>query len=85
MQFLKWKREHYPDCFKENDRSIIETCQLDQFAELSVKACSNTKGQIQKYIEILWQSSIDNQFQIEGFIGSPKVSLSKLKFPPSTT
>ena len=52
---------------------------------MSVKACSYTKGQIQKYIELLWQSSIDNQFQIEGFIGSPKVSTSKLKFPPGTT
>ena len=85
MQFLKCKREHYPDCFNVNDRSIIETGQLDQFAELSVKACSYTKGQIHKYTELLWQSSIDNQFQIEGFFGSPKVSTSKLKFPPSTT
>ena len=85
IQFLQWKREHYPDCFNENDRSIIETGQLDQLAELSVKACSYTKGQIQKYTEILWQSLIDHQFQIEGFIDSPKVSTSKLKLPPSTT
>ena len=85
MQFLKWKREHCPDCFNVNDRSIFETGQLDQFAELSVKACSYTKGQKQKYTELLWQSSIDNQFQIEGFFGSPKVSTSKLKFPRSTT
>ena len=50
-----------------------------------MKACSYTKGQIQKYIEILWQSSIDNMFPIEGFIDSPKVRTSKLKFPQSTT
>ena len=74
IQFLKWKRERYPDCFNANDRSIIETGQLDQFTELSVKACSYTKGQIQKYTELLWQSSIDNKFQIEGFFGSSKVT-----------
>ena len=40
MQFLKWKREHYPDSFIETDRGIIDAGQLDQFAKLSVKACS---------------------------------------------
>ena len=50
-----------------------------------MKACSYTNGQILKYLEILWQSFTDNQFQIEVFIDSPKVSKSKLSFHPSTT
>ena len=85
MQFLQWKRERYLDCFNKNDRSVIETGQVDQFAELSEKALAYTKVQIHKYTEIQWKpNSIDNQIQIEGLIDSPKVSTSKLKFPHST-
>lgn len=85
IQFLEWKSKHNPDSFNKKDMSIIKTSYLEKFSELSSKACSYTKTQIRKYSESLWQTSMDCQFQLEGFSDSPKVSVSKLKFPPKTT
>jgi hypothetical protein len=85
FHFLGWKSLTEPSHFSVNDLQIIKSVHLEKFEELSSKACSYTKTQIKNYSEFIWQSSMDSQFQLDGFSDSPKVSATKLKFPSKST
>ena len=81
FQFLKWKMEYFDSDFTEDERSIIENSQFENFGQLSVKACSYTKGIIRKFIELLWQSKSNSIYQLDGYQEAPKVYLAKLAAP----
>ena len=80
-QFFVWKAHHFPMNFTTVDLKIINNLELESFADLSTSSCTYTRGQMRKYSEILWQGTINSQFQSEGYNESPKVSVDKIKIP----
>ena len=83
-QFLFWKSQSKPTDFTSCDLEILKKMDLQSFSKLSSSCCKYTHTQIKTYSELLWQHTINSQFQSEGFNDPPKVSSSKLKIPIST-
>jgi len=85
FQFLSWKSSIHPEHFTKEDQNIINNHDLEKFSSLSIKGCSYSKSVMKHYSEQLWQSSINSQYQLEGYTEAPTVSTTKLKFPPKTS
>ena len=78
---LKWKAEVYADSVQPGDAIIIGLNDASKLFELSRKACHYTKVSIKQFTEFVWQESIKNQLQMEGWSQIPMVSTTPLKFP----
>ena len=85
FQFLSWKANKHPKGFTSQDTQIIDTWDIQRFTDLSSKCCSYSKVTMKTYAELLWKSTINSQFQAEGFSKAPIVSTDKLKFGPNTS
>ena len=84
-QFLVWKSKRQPESFTTQDLQIINNMDLERFSELTPKSCMYSKGLIKMFTVSIWQTTIDSQYQAEGFTDAPKVSATKLRFPMNTT
>ena len=65
-KFLMWKVRNYPESINLVDQLKIESNNIEEILQLSPNSGRYTKGMMQKYIEHLWQSSVKNEFQLEG-------------------
>ena len=83
MKFLNWKAEVY--AVQPDDTRIIDLNDASKLVELSRKAFHYTKSSIRLFTEFVWQESIKNQLQMEGWPQVPKVSTSPLTFPQFTS
>ena len=66
-------------------QNIINNHDLENFSCLSTKGCRYSELDMKHYREKLLQSSISSQYQLEGFTEAPRVSTTKLQFPPKTS
>ena len=82
FKFLTWKCEVYPNHFTANDKYIVSKNITTEFLNLTTKSCSYTQNQIIKYTEKIWNHSIRNELNMDGFYHVPKTSCSKLPVPP---
>ena len=78
LNFLKWKINRVAN---DKDKTIIEGNHFDKFGDLSVSACSYTKGLIKRYAEVIWQSRTNSIYQLDGYQEAPEVNSSKIIFP----
>ena len=85
FQFLLWKSSILPEHFTSEDLKVINNHDLEKLTSLSIKGCSYSKSVIKHYSKWLWQSTINSQYQLEGYTKEPTVSTTKLKFPPKTS
>lgn len=86
FSFLDWKMARHPSHFNTNDCTIIRSKQYNQFTNLSVQSCTYTQNMIKLYTEtVLWQRSLRNQFQLEGYPTPPKPSCEKMPIPRNTS
>lgn len=86
FKFLEWKITLHPAHFNLDDKTILENKLYHQFTDLSVKACTYTQNMMKHYIEnVLWTSSLKNQFQLDGYPSPPIPSCEQIPFPRHTT
>ena len=81
MKFLSWKVALYPASFGLEDALVISHKDASLLCKLSKKACLYTKGLMKQFTEFIWQESLCNQLQVEGWSDIPKVSTTPLSFP----
>ena len=81
FKYLKWKVQHYPDTFEQDDIEIISYTRMEKYFELSCLSCKYTKGMMKKYTEHLWSQSITFEFQAEGHTYHPKPRCDPLQIP----
>ena len=81
FKYLKWKVQHYPDTFEQDDIDIISYTRMEKYFELSCLSCKYTKGMMKKYTEHLWSQSITFEFQAEGHTYHPKPRCDPLQIP----
>ena len=74
LKFLKWKVEVHAESVQPGDAIIIGLNDASKLFELSRKACHYTKVSIKQFTEFVWQESIKNQLQMEGWSQIPMVS-----------
>ena len=84
FEFLNWKVKFYPSHFTQEDHMIIFNNEFHQFPNLTSKACSYTQKMMKSYTELVWSSSMKNQFQIEGYSSPPTVSCEPIPIPRNT-
>lgn len=77
-KFLKWKLQLKPEDFSAEDQQIIDQSDFSKFHLLSHTCGRYTKTQIRKYTELLWTSSVRNEFLCEGQRVIPRPSCSPL-------
>ena len=85
FKFLLWKLELVPEQFLPQDSVIIKQKDFSKFNNLSHDSCRYSKGLMKSYTEVLWQDSLKNQLQNEGWVRFPKVSTIPLKIPLFTS
>ena len=86
MKFIKWKHEYYPCSVSPSDIVILEDgLGMEDLFELTKKTCHYSRGLMDKFTELIWQESIQNQLQLEGWPNIPRVSLRPLPLPHGTT
>ena len=86
FDFLAWKLNAYPSHFSDQDALVIHGKWMGQFFSLQEKACSYNKQIINRYTdEVLWKSSLNNQYQVEGYPFSPTPSSNVLPVPKNTS
>ena len=78
LKYLKWRATLQPNSFSIPD----DLCKL---FELPKKICHYTKSSMNYFTELMWQESIINKLQLEGWPFIPKVSVSPLPIPPFTS
>ena len=84
--FLDWKMKLFPSHFNTIDKDIVSSKLYIDFYKLSEKSCSYTKVMINQYIEqVLWKSTLKNQFQLDGYPIAPNPSCDVLPIPPNTS
>ena len=64
---------------------IINGKELDRVPSISRKASTYTKQMMKIFTESLWQESLNNQLQMEGYSRTPTVSTCPLIMPHSTS
>ena len=84
-EFLEWKLASYPSHFNNEDKYIVINKEYNKFPEFSEKSCSYTQNMMKKYTEILWSSTMKNQFQLDGYPSPPIASCEMLQIPRNTT
>ena len=86
VRFIKWKHDLYPRSILPADIALISRClSSDELFELSKKTCYYSKRLIDGFTEFLWQESLQNKLQLEGWSHIPKVSLSPLPLQLGTS
>ena len=85
FKYLKWKFRNHPDCVAEEDKVIIQSGNLADFCTLSPQTCKYTKGNVTKYTEHLWKSSLNNELQLEGHNVTPDPKCCTLLVPSETS
>jgi hypothetical protein len=85
FRFLQWKLDLYPTSFTTSDESIIKSKDLHRLSSISEKASTYTKQMMKKFTELMWQESLNNQLQLEGWSRTPTVSTNALAMPRSTS
>ena len=81
FKYLKWKVQCYPDTFNLEDVEIITATKMENFFDLSTKACKYTKSMMQKYTEHMWTESLKFEMQAEGHTYHPKPKCEPLPIP----
>ena len=84
FEFLNWKVKLYPSHFTQDDHVIISNNEYHQFTNLTSKACSYTQKMMKSFTELVWSSSIKNQFQMEGYPSIPTVNCEPIPIPRNT-
>ena len=85
FKYLKWKLVRYPNTFEEEDIQIITQTNINQFFQLSSRACRYTKDIMRQYTEHIWSESTRNQLQTEGYTYLIKPSCSALPISKQVT
>ena len=86
VRFIKWKHDLFPRSILPADIALISRClSSDELFELSKKTCYYSKRLIDGFTEFLWQESLQNKLQLEGWSHIPKVSLSPLPLQLGTS
>ena len=80
FNFLHWKLRHHAVSFTTVDSHIVLSNDFMRFAELSSDCCSYTKHMINCNVESKRQSSVDNQWLLNGYSKAPIVSCEILFF-----
>ena len=75
QKFLNWKAENFEDEIELRDTLVLSYRNLDHLPELSLKTLKYTKGMMQNFTELLWQDSLDNRLQMEGWASTPLSTL----------
>ena len=85
FKFLNWKMMMYTEHFTSEDQNIVNNRLYGSFLNLSAKSCTYTKVMIKQYTDtVLWQSSISNQFQLDGYASAPVPNSDRLPIPQNT-
>ena len=84
-KFLCWKVEERPIEFTDNDINIVLNGRIEEYFNLSTKACSYTKTLINKYTEKIWYASLRNELNLQGYHHIPTPSCNRLAIPANTT
>ena len=75
----------YTKHFTSEDQNIVSNRLYGSFLNLSAKSCTYTKVMIKQYTDtVLWQSSISNQFQLDGYASAPVPNSDRLPIPQNT-
>ena len=85
FEFLKWKCEMHPSDFSEQDKEIVRRKELSEFFEVSLQASFYTKAIMTEYTEHLWQSSIRNEYLLDGYNTFPTPKCAKLPLTKGTS
>ena len=85
FKYLKWKLVRYPNTFEDEDIQIITQTNINQFFQLSSRACRYTKDIMRHYTEHIWSESMRNQLQTEGYTYLIKPSCSALPISKQVT
>jgi hypothetical protein len=67
FEFLKWKSETLSSDFSEQDKDIVRRKEFSEFFKISMQASFYTKALMTQYTEHLWQSSIRNEYLLDGY------------------
>ena len=82
-KFLRWKLQLRPEQFSQEDQTIIQQSDFTKFHLLSPSCGLYTKNLINRYTELLWAASIENEFLNDGQSVIPKPSYTPLVIKPS--
>ena len=85
FNFLNWKLNCYPKKFSNIDVEVVKSNDLENIFALTPAATLYTKQLMISYTEHLWQSSVDNEFMLEGYTIIPKASCSTLQIERTVT
>ena len=65
FKYLKWKVQHYPETFNQEDTEIISGNMIDNYFDLSTESCKYPKGMMKNNGElinelktILWENEV---------------------------
>ena len=72
FNYLKWKLQNYPESIFDMDIDIIDSGNIEEYFNILPQSCKYTKGNMVKYTEYLWKSSITNELQQEGWGITPE-------------
>ena len=85
FNFLNWKLNCHPKKFSNIDVEVVKSYDLENIFALTPAATLYTKQLMTRYTEHLWQSSVDNEFMLEGYSIIPKASCSTLQIERNVT
>lgn len=85
FEFLKWKVEMHPSDFSEQDMDIVRRKEFSEFFQLSMQASFYSKAIMTQYTEYTWQSSIRNEFLLDGYNTYPVPKCAKLPLMKGTS
>ena len=84
-KFLTWKIAKVPNDFTNRDKEIVEQRNVQEYFQLTEKACKYTKDLINKYTEQIWSTRVRNEFLLDGIHHVPTPSCSRLPIPRHTS
>ena len=85
FEFLKWKSETLSSDFSEQDKDIVRRKEFSEFFKISMQASFYTKAIMTQYTEHLWQSSIRNEYLLDGYNTFPTPKCAKLPLTKGTS
>ena len=86
IRFIKWKQKLYPRSILPADMDLItNSLSIEELFRLSKRTCYYSRRLIDGFTEFLWQESLQNKLQLEGWSHIPKVSVSPLPLQHGTS
>ena len=85
LKFLQWKQKRSPQSFSESDTGILNNRDVMNLFSLSPSAYLYSKPGMKEFTESLWQETLNNHLQIQGWSRAPSVSTDPLIMPPRTS